>query len=443
MTDKPWHPCDDCLGALAAAHERFAKFLPRELTEYIEPELRTSAAALGALRETYGNELVESFTRSDAHQADVEPSSIGAAFREWLQGEGIELPVLFIVYRSSDLEKLHRKLRVNECERWLEFHVSGDVARTFRQYIERPLASLCKWENCLREAGYYRWSEVRRRAQKCPQVEGFMHGMRSEYDDIMDSMIESADYLRQLSAMTRGKLERVDRSALAAGEAEPGRPLRPCSLIRKGTFWDITYEGRTIHLPDIKGTRYLAYLLESPNKQIRALGLYQLITYSGTRESVKEDFWFAEHPTEQADESQNGWQQEKGKKKSQRVEGVRVDQMEDDDSMEQYRDCLHGLRDDLRKARKDNDEAAQLRIQTEIDGIKKHMSSSTFTGRSKAFSDDDDRARQNVTKALDRVMAHIRDSHELLGRHLDSSIQRGFDLVYAPSSPTEWEIKKM
>ena len=127
---------------------------------------------------------------------------------------------------SLELEKAHRRLHVRVCERWLEFHISGDVARSFRDKIHRPLVRLGKWERRLSESGYGSWSEVEARVAKYPEAEKLMWELREEYDEILEDMAESADYLRQLSTMVRGKTKR-QKAPAGSGRSSEGESRPP------------------------------------------------------------------------------------------------------------------------------------------------------------------------------------------------------------------------
>src|SRR4029450_5750660 len=58
-----------------------------------------------------------------------------------------------------------------------------------------------------------------------------------------------------------------------SGASLAGGPDGAWVFRREGHFWTVAWDGRTLHLQDLKGFRYLAYLLRHPGREVHALAL--------------------------------------------------------------------------------------------------------------------------------------------------------------------------
>jgi hypothetical protein len=61
-------------------------------------------------------------------------------------------------------------------------------------------------------------------------------------------------------------------------------------------------------------------------------------------------------------------------------------------------------------------------------------------GGARAFTDETEKARQTVSKAIGRSLKAIEASHPALGRHLRQSLTIGSSCSYTPDSPMEWDL---
>ncbi len=120
---------------------------------------------------------------------------------------------------GHNLRMAYRKLNVETCRRWLEFYISPEYAKAFDEKVQTPLKQFEMWDMRIRKLGYDDWSEVRADVEKHLCDEGLYWDLSESYDDITDNALESADYLRQLSVMLRGKavLEAIDAPLIVRG----------------------------------------------------------------------------------------------------------------------------------------------------------------------------------------------------------------------------------
>jgi hypothetical protein len=197
-----------------------------------------------------------------------------------------------------------------------------------------------------------------------------------------------------------GLLERI--SALPKLVAE--RPA--ASFRREGEFWTITYAGETFRLRDVKGFRYLAFLLGSPGKEIHALELAQAVEGVTGRTAAG--------PAEPVLDAQ---------------------------AKEAYRRRLQELGEELQEARDWNDTERIARTEAEIDAVTDELARAAgLGGRDRELPSPAERARVSVTKAIRAAIKSIERHSPALGTHLSASIRTGRFCSYAPpgEEPPAW-----
>ena len=200
-----------------------------------------------------------------------------------------------------------------------------------------------------------------------------------------------------------GLLERIAACRAGATQEAPAASFR-----REGEFWTIAYEGKTFRLRDVKGLRYLAFLLGSPGKEIHALELAQ---------------------------AAEGLSEPRG------AHGRAAEPVLDAQAKEAYRRRLQELGEDLQEARDWRDPERIAGIEAEIDALTDELARAAGLGgrdRELRFArgacagqrhegdqggDQDDRAPQ-----------------PRLGAHLTASIRTGRFCSYAPpgEAPPAW-----
>jgi hypothetical protein len=197
-----------------------------------------------------------------------------------------------------------------------------------------------------------------------------------------------------------GVLERI--SALAPRAKE----VSAASFRREGEFWTIAYAGETFRLRDVKGLRYLAFLLGSPGKEIHALELAQAV----------------EGMTARADA------------------GL-AEPVLDARAKSAYRRRLQELGEDLQEARDWHDSQRIAQIEAEIDVITDELAHAVgLAGRDRELPSPAERARVSVTKAIRSAIKAIERHSPELGAHLTASIHTGRFCSYAPpgEQPPAW-----
>jgi 7-cyano-7-deazaguanine synthase in queuosine biosynthesis len=177
---------------------------------------------------------------------------------------------------------------------------------------------------------------------------------------------------------------------------------------RSGRAWEVRFAGgRPFTLLPTKGAAYLQILLSHPNQPFSVLDLLCQVSKNRVRFAL-------EHGTEAADR----------------------------ESLRAYQGRLQELRAELEKVRADSDEAAEGRIQEEIEGLLKELRSvSGLGGRVRRLQDQREQARQSVGAAIRRALQNIAaDGDSRLAEHLKfPRLRCGFNLCYAPDQPVSWD----
>jgi class 3 adenylate cyclase len=220
------------------------------------------------------------------------------------------------------------------------------------------------------------------------------------------SLLEDAARLAGELGAT-GLLERID--SLAAPKAADRQASPQAVFRREGEFWTIAYAGKTFRLRDVKGLRYLAFLLGSPGKEIHVLELAQAaegLTPSRSRSSAS-----------------------------------KAEPVLDAEAKEAYRSRLEELGEDLQKARDWGDPERVAGIEEEIDALTEELAHAAgLGGRDRELASPAERARVSVTKAIKAAIKTIERHNPELGAHLGTSVRTGRFCSYATpgEEPPAW-----
>ena len=204
-----------------------------------------------------------------------------------------------------------------------------------------------------------------------------------------------------------GLLERIDAlSAPESGARGPQAVFR-----REGEFWTIAYAGNTFRLRDVKGLRYLAFVLGSPGKEIHVLELAQAAEgLAATRR---------------------------------RLTTGKAEPVLDAQAKEAYRGRLEELGEDLQEARDWGDPERVAGIEAEIEALTEELARAAgLGGRDRELASPAERARVSVTKAIKAAIKTIERHSPTLGAHLAASIHTGRFCSYAPpgEAPPRWSL---
>ncbi len=227
--------------------------------------------------------------------------------------------------------------------------------------------------------------------------------------------ISLADALTARGSERQAALElQAARAILERNEVAPtsDQPTARVSVPqREGDYWSLVYEGRTLHVRDLKGMRYLARLLAHPGREVHVLDLVA-----------------AENPAHPSADSPAGI--------ISRTALGDAGEMLDDRAKSAYRRRLIEIEADIEQARalRDTDRATQATF--ERDFLLRELSRAVgLSGRDRRAASASERARVAVTRATRHAIAHISRHDRELGAHLDSATRTGTYCAYAPDTP--------
>jgi predicted ATPase len=184
-----------------------------------------------------------------------------------------------------------------------------------------------------------------------------------------------------------------------AGAASPG-PSRNV-FRRDGPLWTLSFDGHTVHLPDLKGLHDLARLLAAPGEDLHCL---ELAGAAGL--------------PPQAD----------------------AGPLLDEQARSDYRRRMQELAEEADLAATAGDPVRAERAREELDALTEAVAAAFgLGGRPRKAGDPAERARSTVTARIRSAVAKVEEAHPALGRHLQNSVRTGTFCSYRPERPGGWE----
>lgn len=209
----------------------------------------------------------------------------------------------------------------------------------------------------------------------------------------------------------------ASRVGTAAGE-----PLARFEL--EGEYWSLSYGGKTVRLPDLKGLRDIAGLLANPGREIHVLEVVL------AREGA--------NATDQAPSA--GEIANAGLRPSSGGGGA---PLLDATAKAAYRRRIEELQDELEEAEAWRDDERAARAREELDFITSELKAAVgLGGRDREAASEAQRARVNVSRAVSRAIERIEPLHKPLARHLRRSVRTGMFCSYDSEHPIEWVVRE-
>ncbi len=218
----------------------------------------------------------------------------------------------------------------------------------------------------------------------------------------------STDFLMLLAKAAPEDIAEVERflrvrAAQAISAREDVRPTARFLFRQAGSVCAVIFEGGAeFHIPNTDGAKYLDHLLHRPNESIRAFDLELAVKpYKG---EVRE---------------------------SNSVQAAADARMQREARAE-----LLELEAELAEAEAAGLTEKVVRLSREIAQIKKVAGTTALLS-----GDTGERARDNVRKAIGKVIARLRKggaAEQALARHLTQSISLGYDVVYTQPAGKIW-----
>jgi hypothetical protein len=236
-------------------------------------------------------------------------------------------------------------------------------------------------------------------------------GSREERIEELRSALDEAERRFQ-TALRRCELlgaQAVRARVLYERAATHHAPAAPAALFRReGEFWTIAYAGSTCRLRDVKGLRYLAFLLGSTGREVHVLELAAAVDGVAARPVEADGHVMLDAHAKRA-----------------------------------YRRRLEELEEELATARDWQDPERVAAIEEEIDALTGELARAAgLGGRDRRLPSPAERARVSVTKAIRGAIKAIARHHPALGEHLRVSIRTGRHCSYAPPGemPPRWAL---
>jgi hypothetical protein len=158
-----------------------------------------------------------------------------------------------------------------------------------------------------------------------------------------------------------------------------------------GASWELTYQGKQVHLPDAKGLRDIARLLSTPGRPIHVHHLLGIDEPTG------------------------------------------ADPQLDDRARRAYRTRLTDLDAEIEQAQAWHDPARADKAIVERDALLKELAAAAgLAGRARRLGDTTERARKTVTARIRDAVRRIDLAHPELAEHLRATITTGTACSYTP-----------
>jgi tetratricopeptide (TPR) repeat protein len=181
---------------------------------------------------------------------------------------------------------------------------------------------------------------------------------------------------------------------------------------REGDYWSLMFEGRTVHVRDLKGMRYLARLFAHPGREFHVLDLVAAESPGNTFEETGRAAVLSRAALGDAGE------------------------MLDARAKNAYRRRLTETEADMEQARALGDTERAAQAEFERDFLVRELSRAVgLGGRDRRAASASERARVAVTRAIRYAIASIQSHDRELGAHLDAAIRTGTYCTYAPDAP--------
>lgn len=179
-------------------------------------------------------------------------------------------------------------------------------------------------------------------------------------------------------------------------------PTQSATLRPEGGVWHVTFNGKSAHVPDMKGLWHLRELVSRPREPVLALSLVAAPT---------------EDPVPIGD----------------------AGPMLDREALQQYRKRLAELDEELDDAEAKHDVLRHAQRSTEREALLKELSRATgFGGKQRRSGSPTEKARLNVTRTIRHAITHLSTALPELAAHLDESLATGVSCCYEPRTNIAW-----
>jgi hypothetical protein len=177
------------------------------------------------------------------------------------------------------------------------------------------------------------------------------------------------------------------------------------AFFRRGDFWVVAYEGRTVYLRDSVGLSYVARLLSEPPREIPA------VTLLASRLGIDP-----------------------------RIASGTSGELLTDETRREYMRRHQELQGDLHRASEQNDVGRVEQLERQMNHLAGELARAAGLGGRSRQKSDVERVRKSVSMAVSRAIRSIEKRHVALGRHLTVPITSSLTFRYAPEREVEWVV---
>jgi len=179
-------------------------------------------------------------------------------------------------------------------------------------------------------------------------------------------------------------------------------PAEHASLRPAGGVWHLAFNGKTVHVPELKGFWHLRELLSRPREAVPALSLLAAPS---------------EDPVPVGD----------------------AGPLLDREALRQYRKRLAELDEALEEAEARHDVARGAKLNAEREALLRELARATgLGGKPRHGGSATEKARINVTRTIRHAITYLRTAFPELGAHLEESVVTGTSCSYDPPGNVAW-----
>ena len=176
-------------------------------------------------------------------------------------------------------------------------------------------------------------------------------------------------------------------------------PVDANSFLKENELWQISFDGKTVFIPEVKGFVDMAKLLEAPEKEFHCTSLF------GTAVISSSEVVF------------------------------------DDRAKQSYRKRINELLEEIKLCEDHSNFEKAAKLQQEYSDLVDHLTASLgMGGKTRKVNDTTDKIRSAVTWRIRNAIQKIEKTHPSLGKHFAHSIKTGLFCSYSPEKPVKWVI---
>lgn len=218
----------------------------------------------------------------------------------------------------------------------------------------------------------------------------------------------------------QAKLAALDGNAPATSVSVPaaalGAAARTGVLRKVGDYWTVAFAGPAFHLKDSIGLRYIAMLVQHPEREFLAADLVATLRLDRAPDDAP---------------------------RASAVDLGDAGPLLDARAKAAYRTRLKALQNEIEEARRFNDGERAARLRAEREALTEQLAQAVgLGGRDRKPAAAVERARVSATRAIQAAVRRIRANDPALGSHLANAIRTGTFCCYTPdpSADISWQL---